>query len=252
MSFPFSSFFTLFLGALSITPAAIAIPPDKISEKLDSVIVFAPVSADTGVAPQSINFELDGSSRSVFFAAFSPSAVQKLIKERISAQDPEAVKGLKFAPLSLAKFDKTVQPQLTESRNNRVIYVPDPDQVAITARLLIEQGVDKSDAEKSASLTPAIFCPSPAITATPNSGPLKGEEFVPCSTDYSTVKGLVDKGIADNPTLELNSIKVVAFPINNFANILATQSELEVGNIRILPTPSSLQAIEALRERSEK
>jgi len=251
MSFSFSSLFPVFLGALSASPA-IAIPPNEISEKLNSVIVFAPVSPETGLAPLPLDFELEGAKRSVYFAAFSPSAVQQLIKERISKQDPNIVKGIKFAPLSLAKFDETVQTQLADNSNNRVIYVPDPDQVPITEKLLIDQGTKPSEAKQIASLSPSVFCPSPSITATPNSGPLKGESFIPCSTDYGTVKGLIDKGISDSPSLKDKGIKVLVFPISNFAGILATQSEDQVGDIRILPTPSSLKAIEALRERSKK
>ena len=250
---PFSSiqfFSPLLLAAVSGAPA-LALPPDQVSSKLDSIIVFAPIQAKAAGEIQPLNYKLDGESRSVFFAAFSPSAVQQVINERITPQNPELAKTLKFAPFSLAKFDSNVQGTLQRDKNSRVIYVPDPEQVSITEKLLIKQGAKRADAVKLAKLVPAVFCPQPAIQATPGSGPLKGQSFVPCSTDYQTVQDMVDKGIATSRDLKKSKPKVIAIPMTRFAAMLAEGNEKSVGNIRVLPTPSTINALEQLRSKAK-
>ena len=92
-----------------------------------------------------------------------------------------------------------------------------------------------------------FFCPQPAIKATPNAGPLKGQSFVPCSTDYRTVQDMVDKGVATSPKLKKSKPKVLAIPMSNFAAMLAKGDAKDVGEIRVLPSPSTIKAIEQLR-----
>jgi hypothetical protein len=250
LSSQISSFVPVLIAAASAAPV-LALPPDQVASKLDSIIVFAPVNTTASGQLQPVTFKLDGESRSVYFAAFSPAAVQQVIKERIAPQNPELVKSIKFAPFSLAKFDATVQPTLQRDKNSRVIYIPDPDQVSITEKLLVQQGSNQADAVKVATVIPAVFCPQPAIKATPNSGPLKGQSFIPCSTDYQTVQGMVDKGIASSPELKKSSPKVVAIPMTAFAAMLAKGSVQDVGEIRVLPSPASLKAIDQLRANSK-
>lgn len=239
----------MLFAALVSTPA-LALPPDQIASKLDSIIVFAPVNPKASGELQPLTFKLDGASRAVYFAAFSPSAVQQVIKERIAPQNPELVKTIRFAPFSLAKFDSTVLSNLKSDKNSRVIYVPDPDQVPVTQKLLIQQGAKQADAVRVATTTPAIFCPQPSIKATPNSGPLKGQSFIPCSTDYQTVQAMVDKGTATNPDLKKSNPKVVAIPMTTFASLLAKGDAESVGDIRVLTTPATLKALEQLRSSS--
>lgn len=236
------------LAAVVAAPA-LALPPDKIASKLDSIIVFAPVTAQSPGQPKPLVFELDGASRSVYFAAFSPAAVQQVIKDRVAPQNPQLAKEVKFAPFSLAKFDEIVQPTLQRDTNVRVIYVPDPSQVPITEKLLVQQGVKQSDADKIATAIPAVFCPQPAIKATPSVGPLKGQSFIPCSTDFQTVQAMVDKGVATSSELKNSDPKVVAIPITKFASMLAKGTEKEVGEIRVLPSPVTLEAIKQLRDK---
>ena len=243
------SFAPLLLAAAT-GASALALPLDQVSGKLDTIIVFSPIKTNYTGDIQPVKFKLDGQSRSVYFAAFSPAAVQKIIAERISPQNADLAKTIKFAPFSLAKFDSAVQPNLERNKNSRVLYIPDPEQVSITEQLLIKQGAKKVDAAKVAESVPVIFCPQPVIKATPNSGPLKGQSFVPCSTDYKTVQDMVDKGIATSAVLKESKPKVLAIPLSNFTTMLAEGDSKDVGEIRVLPSPSTLKALQQLRSAS--
>ena len=240
------SFAPLLLAAAT-GASALALPIDQVSGKLDTIIVFSPIKTNSAGDIKPVKFRLDGQSRSVYFAAFSPAAVQQIIAERISPQNADLAKTLKFAPFSLAKFDSTVQPNLERNKNSRVLYVPDPEQVSIAEKLLIKQGAKKDDAAKVAESVPVIFCPQPVIKATPNKGPLKGQSFVPCSTDYKTVQDMVDKGIATSAVLKKAKPQVLAIPLSNFTTMLAEGDAKDVGEIRVLPSPSTLKALEQLR-----
>jgi len=236
----------LMLVAVTGSPV-LALPPDQVASKLDTIIVFAPINPEFPEKVLPLNYKLDGQSRSVYFAAFSPSAVEKLINEKIASQNIDLAKTLKFAPFSFAKFDSLVQTSLVKDKNSRVIYIPDPEQVNVTERLLIQQGAKRADAVKVAASIPAIFCPQPAIKATPSTGPLKGQAFVPCSTDYQTVQGMIKKGLASSAVLKNSKPKVLAIPMTSFVGLLAKDDKKKVGDIRVLPTPSTINALEKLR-----
>lgn len=234
--------------ATAIGSPAVALSPKQVSDKLDTIIVFAPVDSASPSLPKALNFELNGESRNVYFAAFSPAAVQEIIKDRLIPQKLPNVKDLKFAAFSLAKFDALVQPTINNKSNYRVIYVPDPVQLPFAEKLLITQGASSKEAKKLVKTVPVVFCPQPAITATPGSGPLKGKSFVPCSTDYKSVKDIIDKGISSNKDLKKTAPTVVAIPLTNFASMLTKSSALDIGNVRILPNPSNVKVLNNLKK----
>ena len=109
---------------------------------------------------------------------------------------------------------------------------------------MIQQGT-KSDAAKVAEAVPSVFVLS--LLSTHAKSGLEGESFVPCSTDYKTVQAMVDKGVSSSSALKNMKPKVVVIPISNFASILAKGDATEVGEIRVLPTPSTLKALDQLR-----
>ena len=246
---PFSSIhaITTVLLAVAANKPVLALPPDQVTNKLDTIIVFAPINPKAPAKILPLKYNLEGKSRSIFFAAFSPSAVAQIINDKITPQNADLAKSLKFAPFSLAKFDSSVQAVIQSDKNARVIYVPDQEQVPIVEKLLVQQGTEKDVAAKVAVSMPAVFCPQPAIKATPSSGPLKGQTFVPCSMDFKTVQDMIDKGVSTNSDLRKTKPKVVAIPMGNFARMLVKGDVGNVGEIRVLPSPSTINALEKAR-----
>jgi hypothetical protein len=248
-----SVFPSLLLSAFAMLGSsgpALALPADQVTAKLDTILVFAPIDPQSPTAPRPLVYKLDGSSRDVYFAAFSPSAIQQLLSKRIAEQNPELAKTVRFAPFSLAKFDTEVQGILSKNSNARVIYVPDPDQLSIVEQLLKKQGVKEADAKAAATTVPIVFCPQPSILATPQAGPLKGKSFVPCSTDFNALKAMVDKGLSSNSDLKKSGVNVVAIPLPSFINLISKGTADQVGNFRVLPSPSSVKAIQELQKKA--
>ena len=234
--------------ATAVASPAVALPADQVVEKLDTIIVFAPVDTSSPSSPKPLKFELNGKSRNVFFAAFSPSAVKQIINDRLIPQKLPNAKNIKFGAFSLSKFDSLIESKLDSKGNYRVIYVPDPLQMPFAEKLLIKQGNSPNDTRKLVKDMPVVFCPTPPIMATPNSGALKGETFIPCSTDYKSVKSFIDKGIETNKDLRKKSPSVVAIPLTNFASMLTKSSQADIGNIRVLPNPSNVKALQNLQQ----
>ena len=58
---------------------------------------------------------------------------------------------------------------------------------------------------------------------------------------------MVEKGIASSPELKKSKPEVLAIPVSNFAAMLAQGDEKGLGEIRVLPSPSTIKAIEELR-----
>jgi hypothetical protein len=240
-----------FLLAAAASSPVMATSQNMVVSKFDNVIVYAPiVESSSSAQPRALDFNLNGESRSVYFAAFSPSAIEQIVDERLVPQKFKDAKKIKFAPFSLSKFDALIAPSLNNDANSRVLYVPDPVQVPLAEALLIKQGADKIAAAKVAKEMPMVFCPQPAIKATPGSGPLKGQTFVPCSTDYKTVKSMIDKGIKTNTSLQESSLSVVAIPLRNFSSLLMKSKASDVDDYRILPNPVNFNFLKELREKN--
>ena len=234
-------------ATLLTSAPATALTPQQLTQKLDTILVFMPAQDGN---PRAFDYELDGEKRSVYFAAFSPAAINEILKNKIGPKNPELVKELKFQPASLAKFDSLVQPELKRNLNARVVYVPDPDQAQITRELLSEQGLDSVQINQILASVPVVFCPKPSLLATAGSGPLAGQSFVPCSTDYNTLKSLMDKSIAANPDVAAQNPKVVAIILPQFIQNLSQASSEDVDKIRVLPTPSSVGLLNDARNNS--
>ena len=230
---------------LTSTPSP-ALTPDQLTEKLDTILVFMPAVDGN---PRPVEYELDGKKRSVYFAAFSPSAINDIIKNKIGSKDPALAKQLKFQPASLAKFDSLVQPELQRDLNARVVYVPDPAQADITRKLLKDQGLKPDQIDFVVDSLPVVFCPNPSLLATANSGPLNGQSFVPCSTDYTTLKSLIDRSVASNKEVAAKNPKIVAIALPQFIKNLSDASG-DIDVIRVLPTPSSVKLLNDARASS--
>ena len=241
----------LLVAATAAFPtSSLSLPVSDVSDKLDTLIVYAPVATSKGVTrPRLLSFELDGKSVSIFFAAFSPSAAATIANDILGKNNPDLSKSLKFAPYSLSKFDSLVQPLLGGRSNAKVRYIPDPGETVVARRLLLEQGLSEDKAESISSSVPSVFCPKPSFSITPSTGSLKGKTFVPCSTNSKLIFDFVDKAKSE-PSLKGKNVTVMAIPLTSFANLLATGSKKDVGSIRILPSPEDVKVISGLKEKA--
>ena len=75
--------------------------------------------------------------------------------------------------------------------------------------------------------------------------------YIPCSTDYVTMKGLVDKAKIKKkyPWSKVEKPKVMAIPLNQFISTLRTSEEDNIKEIRVIPTPSSIKAINQVNKK---
>ena len=243
--------FLLIAASAAFPPASLSLPVSEVTDKLDTLIVYAPVDNSSGKSlPRLLNFELDGKRVSIYYAAFSTSAASTIATEILGDKNPKLAKSLKFSPFSLSKFDSLVQPLLGGRSNAKVRYIPDPDEVVVSRKLLIDQGLPKDKADAVSSSVPSVFCPSPSFSITPNKGSLKGKTFVPCSTNSKLIFDFAEKAKSE-PSLKGKEVTVIAIPITSFANLLATGNKKDVGSIRVLPSPEDVRVISGLKGKGD-
>ena len=242
----------LLLAAATVFPSSsYSLPVPDVTNKLDTLIVYAPVDTSTGEAlPRLLNFELDGKKVSIYFAAFSPAAAATITSDILGKKNTKLSESLKFTPFSLSKFDSLVQPLLGGDSDAKVRYIPDPGEAVVSRRLLIDQGLAKDKAESISSSVPSVFCPNPSFNITPNNGSLKGETFVPCSTNSKLIFDFVEKAKSD-PSLKGKNVSVMAIPVTAFAKLLATGAKKDVGSIRVLPSPQDVKVIQSLKDKAD-
>ena len=113
---------------------------------------------------------------------------------------------------------------------------------------MIEQGYKKENIDNVVQNSPMVFCPNPTVTATEKN---TKSSYIPCSTDYKTMKSLVDKAKIKKkyPWSKVQKPKVMAIPLNQFINTLKTSQENNIKEIKVIPTPSSLKVINQVNSK---
>ena len=225
----------------------VALTPKQVETKLDSIILFTPTDKE-GI-PMSFEFDVDGNKKKIYFAAFSPSAIN-FLNDRVISQSKDKELKYSYSPKSLSKFSSLIETEKNKSKKDvlDVIYIPDPDQAQISKKLLLEQGYQKDNIDNIVQNNPMVFCPNPTVTATDKK---TKASYIPCSTDYVTMKGLVDKTKIKKkyPWSKVEKPKVMAIPLNQFISTLRTSEEDNVKEIRVIPTPSSIKVINQVNKK---
>ena len=225
----------------------VALTPKQVETKLDSIILFTPTDKE-GI-PMSFEFDVDGNKKKIYFAAFSPSAIN-FLNDRVISQSKDKESKYTYSPKSLSKFSSLIEIEKNKSKKDvlDVIYIPDPDQAQISKKLLLEQGYQKDNIDNFVQNNPMVFCPNPTVTATDKK---TKTSYIPCSTDYVTMKGWVDKAKIKKkyPWSKVEKPKVMAIPLNQFISTLRTIEEENIKEIRVLPTPSSINVINQVNKK---
>ena len=234
---------------LNIEFNMLALTPKEVEIKLDSIILFTPLNKDG--SPMSFEFDVDGNKKNIYFAAFSPTAMNFLNDKIISQSKDKGVK-YTYSPKSLSRFSSLIEIEKNKSKKEilDIIYIPDPEQAEISKKLLLEQGYKKDNIDNVVQNNPMVFCPNPTVTATEKN---TKTSYIPCSTDYITMKGLVDKAKIKKkyPWSKVEKPKVVAIPLSQFINTLRTSEEDNVKEIKVIPTPSSIKVINQLNSNKK-
>ncbi len=229
-----------------IAPLNVALlTPKEVNEKLDTIIIFTPF--DKG-EPKSFSFDVEGKKKKVYFAAFSLTATNYLSETVISTSQDSNDK-YTYSPKSLSKFFSIVESEKDKGVEAEVIYVPDPDQKEISRKLLLNQGYKIEDMDNFLNNNPMIFCPNPTINATDKNS----NTFIPCSTDYTNLKSMIDKVEIKKkfPWSKVERPKVMAIPLGQFINTLNTSKEENIKQIRVLPTPSTIEVINKINNQKK-
>tara|TARA_B100000524_G_scaffold344345_1_gene241502 strand:+ start:1107 stop:1856 length:750 start_codon:yes stop_codon:yes gene_type:complete len=225
----------------------VALTPKEVEIKLDSIILFTPTDKD-GI-PIPFEFDVEGNKKKIYFAAFSPSAIN-FLNNRVISQSKDKDLKYTYSPKSLSKFSSLIEIEKNKSKKDvlDVIYIPDPEQAENSKKLLLEQGYKKDNIDNIIQNSPMIFCPNPTVTATEKN---TKTTYIPCSTDYITMKGLVDKAKIKKkyPWSKVEKPKVMAIPLNQFINTLRTSEEDNIKEIRVIPTPSSIKVINQTKNK---
>ena len=225
-----------------------ALTPKEVEIKLDSIIIFTPTSKDG--TPKSFAFDVDGNKKQIYFAAFSPSAIN-FLNQKVISQSSNKESKFSYSPKSLSKFNSLISIERDKSKNkvSEVLYIPDPEQIEISKKLLLEQGYKKDNLDNLLQNNPIVFCPNPTINATDNRN---NTSYIPCSTDYITMKGLIDKAKIKKKFFwsKVQKPKVMAIPLSQFINTLKTSEENNVKNLKVIPSPSSIKLINQANKKN--
>ena len=213
--------------------SARALPDTEVEAKLDSVLML--MSVDQNGQPRAVTATINGQSVQAYLAAMSIAAAEEIQAGKRFAVAKEELPSLRFAPVSLSRFNQLLAPLLQKQPREVGAIAPDPGQIDRTALLLRDQNIPEDKAKLIAGQQPMIFCPVPGLLVNSSKGPKKDQPFVPCATELTIVDAIVQRGIKESPKLAEARPRVVAIPLNNFISYLRQEPATRVGKLRILP-----------------
>lgn len=228
----------LLLAMAALAPAlmpwsARALTDNEVEAKLDSVLML--MSVDQKGQPRAVTATINGQSVQAYLAAMSIAAAEEIQAGKRFAVAKEELPSLRFAPVSLSRFNQLLAPLLQKQPKEVGAIAPDPGQIDRTALLLKDQNIPEDKARLIAGQQPMVFCPVPGLLVTNNKGSGDNKPFIPCATDLTVVDAIVQRGIKESPKLAEAKPKVVAIPLNNFITYLRQEPAARVGQLRILP-----------------
>lgn len=165
----------------------------------------------------------------------SIAATEEIQAGKRFAVAKDELPSLRFAPVSLSRFNQLLAPLLQKQPKEVGAIAPDPGQIDRTALLLKDQNIPEDKARAIAAQQPMVFCPVPGLLVNSSKGGRKDQPFVPCATELTIVDAIVQRGIKESPKLAQARPKVVAIPLNNFISYLRQEPAARVGQLRILP-----------------
>ena len=229
--------------------ASHALPEAQVSEKLDTILML--MAVDDKGAPAAVKATIDNKSADAYLAAISIAAAEEITAGKRYGLKPQVAKALRFAPVSLARFNQLLAPLLQANPKRVGVIAPDPSQTAIAEKLLIAQKVPAKQAAQIAALQPMIFCPEPGLLVSSNDGPDKGKQFVPCATEADFVEGIVQRAIKESPQIAATKPKVVAIPLNSFITFLRNEPESKAGQLRVVPSGRMVNLIQQISRQQQ-
>ena len=228
----------------SLPGAALALPESQVSEKLDTILMLMAVN-DKGL-PVAVKASIDGKVTDAYLAAISIAAAEEITAGKRYGLDAATAKGLRFAPVSLARFNVVLAPLLEANPKRVGVIAPDPAQQKTAQELLTAQKVPAAQAAQVAALQPMIFCPEPGLLVSSNDGPDKGKQFVPCATEAEFVQAIVQRAIKESPQIATIKPRVVAIPLNSFITFLRNEPEDRAGQLRVVPSGRMVNLIQQI------
>lgn len=241
-------------AATSVLPplvplAALSLPESQVSEKLDTILML--MAVDDKGQPALVKATIDGKVADAYLAAISIPAAEAITAGKRYGLKPEAAKALRFAPVSLARFNQLLAPLLQANPKRVGVITPDPAQTSVAEKLLVDQKVPAKQAAQIAQLQPMIFCPEPGLLVSSNEGPDKGKQFVPCATEAEFVQGIVQRAIKESPQIAATKPRVVAIPLNSFITFLRNEPEAKAGQLRVVPSGRMVNLIQQISKQQQ-
>jgi hypothetical protein len=228
-------------------PIAHALPEAQVSEKLDTILML--MAVDDKGAPAAVKATIDNKPADAYLAAISIAAAEEITAGKRYGLKPQEAKALRFAPVSLARFNQLLAPLLQANPQRLGVIAPDPAQTSVAEKLLIAQKVPAKQAAQIAQLQPMIFCPEPGLLVSSNEGPDKGKQFVPCATEAEFVQGIVQRAIKESPQIAATKPRVVAIPLNSFITFLRNEPEAKAGQLRVVPSGRMVNLIQQISKQ---
>lgn len=209
------------------------------------------MAVDDKGAPAALKANIDGKVAEAYLAALSIAAAEEITAAKRYGFDTKVAKALRFAPVSLARFNVLLAPLLQANPKRVGVIAPDPAQQKVAEQLLVAQKVPAAQAAKVVALQPMIVYPEPGLLVSSNDGPDKGKQFVPCATEAEFVQGIVQRAIKESPQIAASKPKVVAIPLNNFIAYLRNEPEAKAGQLRVLPSGRMVNLIQQISRQQQ-
>jgi Tic22-like family len=220
---------------------AIALPTDKILEKLQFIPVFTITDAQGAPLVASVS---EGQKKSAVTGVFISQKDAQAFLDRLKKQQPKLGENVKIVPIPLAEIYKLQQSNQSKTDGLNFAYVPNQQQ-ADSALGLMRQSDPK------VQQFPGV--PLFAAKAGQDKGYLtiqqNNQQVIPFFFDKEQLQNMIDRFKQQQPKMA-GEVQIQAVSLEGMLQILQKGNDQQLNNIVIVPSREALDFLRSLQGNS--
>jgi hypothetical protein len=225
---------------------AIALPPEEVMQKLESVLVFTITNAEGTPLVASVTNENQEASIISFFMSEQDA---KQFVQKIHQQNPDLAGNTQVVPVSLAKVYELEQANANNPERIEFAFIPVQQQVQFAAEELRREGQEIPEANGM-----PLFNGIPLFYATigPQQGYLtieqNGQQMIPIFFNREQLESMLNRVRQQQPDLA-PTIDVRVSNLDKVIEELENNDDPAVTKIVLVPSTETLQYIQSRPQR---
>ena len=222
---------------------ALALTPDQVVQKLQSVPVFTVTDAQGSPLVASVPTGQNQNQTAAVAGVFISQRDAQAFVERLKKEKPDLGRTVQVVPVSLAEVYKLDQENRNKPNGLDFAFIPVQQQVQ-SAQAIVSQTRQSGQQAQQFQGTPLFVARGGQeqgyLTIQEN-----GKQVIPFFFDKEQLQGMIDRFKQQQPNLA-STVKMQVVPLEGVIQTLQSSNDDKLNNIVLVPSQESIQFLRSL------